>query len=242
MFKGYHNSINSPLYRGFPNLTFGGNTGTAYSFSRCLLWLDAAYGTNTITNGANISFWSDRINGVLYTQVTAANQPTYVLSDANFNNFPTINFGTNLSRFLSSTTTFSIGSYTLGIIVRSTSVSELGNNIIGQNADIGFFGGGTNSNVTGYGFYNANSAYTKSNIEDTSMHIIVANRDCIIVDGVNQTSSTSPVTLNFTHIGSNDGNYQACCVISEILLFDYVMSSTDAITLSNNINVKYQKY
>jgi len=60
MFKGFNNRQPN----GFPNINFGGNYGSAYNFSRCLLWLDAAYGTSTIVNGANVSSWQDKINGV----------------------------------------------------------------------------------------------------------------------------------------------------------------------------------
>jgi hypothetical protein len=240
MFKGFNNR----QQHSFPNINFGGNYGQAYNFSRCLLWLDAAYGTSTVVNGASISSWVDKINGVTYSQPTAGGQPTYVASDASFNNFPTISFPVGATRSLIGSSTFPLGSSTIALIVRSTSTTVLvGNLILGDGSTLGFFGGGNNANITGYGFYGAGAlALTKSNIEDTSMHIIIANRNFIIIDGVNQTNTTSAITQNFTSIGSSSSNYSGSCNISEILLYDYLMSEADAIQLSSNINAKYLKY
>ncbi len=236
MFKGFNNRQQN----SFPNINFGGNYGQAYNFSRCLLWLDAAYGTSTVVNGANVSLWQDKINGVQYTQATAGNQPTYVASDANFNNLPALNFS---SRFLRSTTSFALGTGTLAIVMRATANNQTSKNLILGNGDtIGFASGGVNAAITGYGFYNGNVALTRTNVEDANMHIIIANRDFIIIDGVNQTSATSNVFLNFTHIGGGDVNNSTSCTIAEILIYDYNMSETDAIQLSSNINAKYLKY
>ena len=239
MFKGFNNRQQN----GFPNINFGGNYGQAYNFSRCLLWLDAAYGTSTVVNGANVSSWIDKINGVQYTQVTAVNQPTYVASDANFNNFPTVNFGTGTQRFMVGSSTFGLGSLTHAIIVRSTSVTSNSSNlIIGNGITAGFSGGGATAAATGYGFYSGNSGFTRSSIEDTAMHIVIANRNYVIVDGINQTSSTSSTTFNFSFLGSSEINNLPSFIVSEILLYDYLMSETDAIQLSSNINAKYLKY
>jgi hypothetical protein len=239
MFKGFNNRQPN----GFPNINFGGNYGQAYNFTRCLLWLDAAYGTSTVVNGANVSSWQDKINGVQYTQATAGNQPTYVASDANFNNFPVIDFGDNLAKRLNGNTSFGLGSTTLAIIVRMTRTNEITNSlIIGDGAQSGFSGAGAGGNVTGFGFYNGGAALTKSNVEDTSTHIVIANRNFIIVDGVNQTSATSTLTQNFTSIGSTNGDSSPCCFISEILIYDYIMGTDDGIRLSDNINAKYLKY
>jgi len=239
MFKGFNNRQTN----GFPNINFGGNYGQAYNFSRCLLWLDAAYGTSTIVNGANVSSWQDKINGVQYTQGTAGNQPIYVSSDASFNNFPVIDFGDNLTKRLNGSTSFGLGSTTLAIIVRMTRTNEVSNSlIIGDGSQAGFSGAGAAVNVTGFGFYNVGTALTKSNVEDTSTHIVIANRNFIIVDGVNQTSATSTLTQNFTSIGSTNGDSTPCCLISEILIYDYIMGTDDGIRLSDNINAKYLKY
>lgn len=245
MFKGFNNR----QQHGFPNINFGGNYGQAYNFSRCLLWLDAAYGTSTVVNGANVSSWQDKINGVIYSQGTAANQPTYVASDSSFNNFPTINFGTTQSRALSGSTQFGLGSNTLVTIVRNNVVSgNAFNLIIGSGTNIGFFGGGANANVTGFG-YGSNtgtpSFFTRSNIEDTLMHIVISNRNFIIVDGINATSViNSNFGFNFSAIGAVDVSTLLLpqFTIAEVLLYDYLMSETDAIQLSANINAKYLKY
>jgi hypothetical protein len=236
MFKGFNNR----QQHSFPNINFGGNYGQAYNFSRCLLWLDAAYGTSTVVNGANVSSWQDKINGVQYTQGTAGNQPTYVTSDANFNNLPTLNFTS--TRFMSGSSIFGIGSTTNVLIMRNTAFSFNYALILGDGAQTGFSGAGNIASATGYGYYQTGSALTKTNIEDTSLHIIVANRNFIIIDGVNQTSQTSAITLNFNTIGSSQASNATNSIIAEILLYDYIMSVDDAIQLSNNINAKYQKY
>jgi hypothetical protein len=239
MFKGFNNKQQN----SFPNTNFGGNYGVAYNFNRCLLWLDAAYGTNAVVNGASISFWQDKINNVQFTQTSATSQPFYILSDANFNNLPALNFFTFSGRFLRTTSSFALGTGTLAIVMRATANNQGSKNLILGNGDaIGFASGGGNANVTGYGFYSGNAALTKTNLEDANSHIIIANRDFIIIDGVNQTSATSNVFLNFTHIGGGDVNNSTSCAIAEILIYDYNMSETDAIQLSNNINAKYLKY
>lgn len=237
MFKGFNNR----QQHSFPNINFGGNYGQAYNFSRCLLWLDAAYGTSTVVNGANVSSWVDKINGVTYSQGTAGSQPTYVASDLSFNNLPALNFSG--FRLMFGSNTFGLGSLTHAIIVRATSVLAVAHNIIlGEGQFAGFGGLGNAAAATGYGYYSSSTAFTKTNIEDTAMHIIVANRNFIIIDGVNQTSQTSATTLLFSAIGSSNGNFGTNSVIGEILLYDYLMSETDAIQLSANINAKYLKY
>lgn len=240
MFKGFNNR----QQHSFPNINFGGNYGQAYNFSRCLLWLDAAYGTSTVVNGANVSSWQDKINGVQYTQGTAAQQPIYVLSDSNFNNLPVINFRNAPSiNNLRSTTSFALGTGTLAIVMRAATNTQTSKNLIlGDGSTIGFASGGANASITGYGFYNGNVPLTRTNIEDANMHIVIANRDCIIIDGVNQTSAVSNTFLNFTVIGGGDGNNFISALIAEILIYDYTISETDAIQLSNNINAKYLKY
>jgi hypothetical protein len=240
MFKGFNNR----QQHSFQNINFGGNYGQAYNFSRCLLWLDAAYGTTTVVNGANVSSWQDKINGVQYTQGTAAIQPTYVASDASFNNFPTMNFGTGNTRRMSSSTEFGLGNTTIALIVRMTATNANQQNLILSNGQrIGFGGGGNGSNVTGYGFYDFNANFTRSDIEDTNMHIVVANRSFVIVDGLNETVNTTAVNQTFTTIGSSQtSDNPNSFIVAEILLYDYLMSEADAIQLSNNINSKYLKY
>jgi hypothetical protein len=114
--------------------------------------------------------------------------------------------------------------------------------ILGNGSSFGFHGGGLGGVATGYGFYQGNNSFTKSNIEDTAMHIIVANRNYILIDGVNQTSVISSATFDFIALGGTDGNFRPSFIVAEILLYDYLMSEADAIQLSNNINAKYLKY
>jgi hypothetical protein len=239
MFKGFNNR----QQHSFPNINFGGNYGQAYNFSRCLLWLDAAYGTSTVVNGASISSWQDKINGLIYANSTLASQPTYVLSDASFNNLPTINFGNNEQRGLFGSA-FGLGGTTHALIVRNTSTTQIeGNLILGNGGNIGFVGGGQSANVSGFGYYGAPNGFTRSNIEDTNMHIVIANRNFVIVDGINRTSTLNAnFSFTFSVIGFGGGQTRASCVIAEILLYDYEMSETDAIQLSSNINAKYLKY
>jgi hypothetical protein len=236
MFKGFNNK----QQHGFPSLLFGKND-EAYNFNKCILWLDAAYGTNTITNGANISSWVDKISGVRYTQGSAGSQPTYVASDANFNNFPTINFGTS-TILLNGSSTFGIGATTIVMIVRMTGNATVASIILGNNTNTGFGANGIGASVTGFGFYANGTPSTISDIEDTSMHIVIANRNFIMVDGLNETTSTSVNTFNFSGIGSSFLNSVPNCIIAEVLIYDYEMSQTEATQLSSNINAKYLKY
>lgn len=60
-------------------------------FSDLALWLKADVGTNCTTNACDISSWSDNSsNGNNASQVTATNQPAFILTDHNYN--PGIDF------------------------------------------------------------------------------------------------------------------------------------------------------
>ena len=243
MFKGFNNR----QQHGFPDLNFY-NDKNAFGQGGVLVWLDPAFGTNTQTNGANISEWIDRANGVRYTQSTVANQPSYILSDANFNNLPAINFGTNVARILNGSTSFGLGSNTLAIVVRNTSITAtVGNLILGispgfDSGQSGFYGSGLGSNVTGFGYYTANTAFAKTNIEDTTSHIIVSNRNLFIIDGINQNITPVNTGLTFGSIGGANLNNLPNCVIAEIILYSSTLNTDQCIAISNQLNLKYNKY
>jgi len=245
MFKGFQDTGRSPLFRGFPNINFGVNT-SAYGQGGVLLWLDAALNTSTQTNGANVSRWIDTTKRINFSQGTAGSQPTYISADANFNNLPSINFGAGSTRVMSAANQIPLGSTTLAIVVRTTTLANSGSMILGNAFRSGFMGGGTEALITGYGLYSDSSfshlPYTRTNVEDTNSHIIVCNRSFFIVDGVDQLVTPSSFGFVFSQIGAGNGNYPSNCVIAEIVVYEALCSSAQCISICNNLNLKYAKY
>ncbi len=213
------------------------------------MWLDAAV---NITISSGVSRWGDKTNNQIhFWQNGASNQPGYTASNASFNNLPTVDMGFRGN--LAGSSTFGLGATTLAVVVRMAGVGSSYNNILGNGGATGLLGGGTNGNITGFGFYsNSGSPWVRTNVEDTSMHILVCNRSAFVVDGVNilQTAwgLSNGVSGNFNDSFSQIGNPNgsgttpSSAQIAEILLYDGILSSERCIELCNRLNEKYNKY
>jgi hypothetical protein len=246
MFKSFQNTSRSQLFKGFPNLNFQMNN-EAYGFSGCTFWLDAAYGLNTQTDGASIAIWIEKIRSRIYIQSTAGNQPRLRASDANYNNNPTIQFFDNL-RFINTTNGFiPPSSYTIAIVGGINYGLAGSENVIWGNS-ISFNNsvmlGGSNASAK-IGIRVAGT-FNTGTINDFNPHIVIlSSQNGIYVDGVLDKSTTLArftEVLNQVGRGWNTTTNAGLCDVAEIISFDYSLSATESIELSDRLNQKYAIY
>lgn len=244
MFKGFQNK--SRQFNGFPNLNFQMNN-EAYGFSGCKFWLDAAYGTNTQTNLAAISSWTEKIQGITFTEATAANQPRYNSSNILYNNLPTIE-SQGLSRRLINTTGVSLGK-TLAFVANYNTIINV--NVVFSRYftsitdPFGFFMlGGTATGINGVAYRNNNLTYSTGTTESTSVKIVVFTPNAIYVNGVKESSSSSDffihgIQMIFANSTARSDSLQGH--LAEIISWndDYTGSET---IISDRLNTKYAIY
>jgi len=246
MFKGYQDTSRSQLFKGFPNLNFQMNN-EAYGFSGCTFWLDAAYGLNTQTDLAAVSSWKDRISNWEFAQATAGNQPRLDASNANFNNYPTIEFF-DTARFMDSQRGgLTINKATTVAFVAKYDTINTTNVVLGSQSVAGQMGlGGTLASVNGPNYISTGSVISSGTTESTTTKIVIINLNEIVVDGVQEFSGGIADFPDWTcdRIGRrvNTTAQQLRGHIGEILIFNNVLSSTDMVRLSDNINLKYALY
>jgi len=247
MFKGFQNISKTSGFNGFPALNFQMNN-EAYGFSGCTFWLDAGYGTNTVTDLAAVSSWQPRIGAVTFTQSTAGNQPRYVVSDLNLNNLPSIDFQDN-NRYLDAGTNKGITRTSTVAVVCKINAFVTQRNIImadSISANLALYYAAANSSpVFGQGVRSAGlgDEYTNSN-NDTNPRIIVFSNPNIVVNGaVTKTVNQKMDSQLYNRIGWYTANTNAMYgQISEIIVFSYEFNSSNMIKLSNYINSKYAIY
>ena len=241
MFKGFQKG---QQFKGFPALNFQMNN-EAYGFSGCTFWLDAAYGLNTQTDLAAVSSWQTRIGGITFIQSTAGNQPRLVLSNVNFNNFPTIE-GQDTARRMNAILGLNIpNNYTIVFIGNYNTLNSV-NIIMGAtvgNDSIGM--GGINAPVTGVYKYNTlGNNFVMGTTNNTSAKICVLTNERLIVNNSQQSSTTSQWSNQFNQIFcalSNNGN-GLTGNIAEIIIFYRTFTSSQCSEISNNVNSKYAIY
>jgi len=239
MFKGFQNTNRNGQFKGFPNLNFQMNN-EAYGFSGCTFWLDAAYGLSTQTDLAAVSSWRDRIKGIEFVQATAGNQPRLISSDANFNNYPSIDMAWSTNRNLVSATGL-LARGSIACVLRAGTIDNKMMIFLASGSTIQQFynGGNSSAAITGLGVYDNVTPIMITTIEDTLPHIIIITGTEIVIDGVQQVTGSWAQTINYNTIGSSTARGNA---IAEIFKFDVQFSSADCITLSDNINSKYAIY
>jgi hypothetical protein len=230
-------------------------TNYAYGFGNAVHHFDSKYYTSTQTDGALITYWKDKINGLEFYQGTAANQPIFRSADANFNNLPCVDFNTNVKRLLCNTNFSFIGTLVVIYKVASfTSLNMILANTIAMNSNPGsaICLGGTTTNVTGFGMYSASGSISTSNsfrstVEDTNSHIAVITPYHIIIDGVSEsTTGNTPwiPTQVFNQMGASSTNtaFHAIAKVPEIISYLDILTESECIRLSGNINSKYAIY
>jgi hypothetical protein len=253
MFKSFSDSSRNQEFHGFPNLNFQMNN-EAYGFSGCTFWLDAAYGLNTQTNLGAVSSWKDRIGGIDFVQATAGNQPRLVLSDADFNNYPSIEFYTSVRNLVSITGGCAVNNKTTMVYVfkkiNNSSATTYANLLFGltsTGAGAGLFPRfvlGT-SVTSGVGYSNGATAiqWYSTTPFDTNSHIIIVNKDNYIDNGTALTPiGTYIINSTFNAINGQGAQVQFTFKLAEIISINNVLDEMNCIELSNRINSKYAIY
>jgi hypothetical protein len=248
MFKSFSDSSRNKEFHGFPNLNFQMNN-EAYGFSGCTFWLDAAYGLNTQTDLDDVNSWKDRIRNIEFNQQTAASQPRLILSNANFNNKPTVQ-ATSTARTLLSQSGADMDSNKTIAVIAKINTSTNSSPVIGTSTTVNtnILLGGTNANALGIGIYDAEGAtgatLITSTVEDASAHISVLNANRIIVDGVQVATGSAlvPTTQMNRLFGSGTFSRGLIGDIAEVIIFNYLFNENECIELSYNLNIKYALY
>lgn len=244
MFKSFQDNSALQQFHGFPNLNMQQAT-SAYGFSGVTFWLDAAYGLNTQTNLGAVSSWQQRVGGGTFVQATAANQPRLILSDANFNNLPTIEtVDQSRSMDTSAGTGLKFNEQTTIAIISKVNTQNNFNTIISSGQLIAIYNGGNIAGYNGFGYLDS-TIRLQGTSENTNARIQILTNTNIVVNGVVEATGTINRVSEMTRLfrlnppTSNDnftGN------LAEIIAFGYSMTSDEAIALSNNINKKYALY
>ena len=248
MFKSYQDSSSADQFKGFPNLNFQGSN-SAYGFSGVSFWLDAAFGLNTQTNLGAVSRWQQRVGNGTFIQDTAGNQPRFILNDANFNNLPSVE-AQDSSRFMIAQAGSGlryIGNNTIAVVSKVNTQNTV-NGIIGINTATAYDGladGGTRTGFNGFGTAVTNSMFLQGTTESLNSRIKIITNTNVIINGVSETTGTNTASVFdyfslFRIFNTAAGNLIG--TIAEIIVFNYSMTSTDAIALSDRINQKYALY
>jgi hypothetical protein len=240
IFKGFQDTSRAPQFRGFPNLNHQMNN-EAYGFSGVIGWWDAAFGTDTITNGASVNTWKDRISSRVLTGV-ASNLPLYTLSDANFNNLPSIKFsGTKTMTF---DTPFGLPSnFTLAIVYKIIALSSIRNSFMltanGGDSPIGLDSASSNGERVQDAFGNVFSA----SVNSTAKHISILSPTDIYRDGASVASGGTIISCDSgTQIGNTSSARQLNTDVAEFIFFGQKLSTTQMAELSAKLNTKYAIY
>lgn len=243
MFKGFNNR----QLHGFPNLIFQGDI-SAYGFGGVSFWLDAAFGLNTQTNLGAVSRWQARVGGGIFEQATAGSQPRLIFSDANYNNLPSVE-SVDGSRSLTtaSGTGLRINNQTTIAVISKVNTGQSSNSIISSTINgAGIADGGNNTGWNGFLYFNGSSISLQGTTESTNTRIKIITSSNVIINGVTESTGTFNAITELTRLfnGVEGGQTTRTLIgsIAEIIAFNYSMSSTDAIALSNNINQKYAIY
>lgn len=219
----------------------------AYGFTGCTFWLDAAYGTNTQTDLAAVSYWKTKVGSSNYIQDTAANQPRLIVSDALYNNNPTIQFHDTARRMNETLNPLRLSATsTLVMICNYDTINTTVNSILGPTSgNINFFYlGGQAASYTGVGGQ-FNSLFFQNTTETTSPQIIVFTKNEIYINGSLSISSlTIPFETQFVQLGCQSSSGASALIgrIAEILLFNYKFDATQVSSISGRLNSKYAIY
>jgi len=217
-----------------------------YNYDNWFFDLDARTGLDTYTNLARISSWRDTIAGINFSQATAANQPQYQASDANFNNLPSVDFDTAARVLSASYNGQNIGipsSITIAFVAKVNTIHTV-NTLFGPfGANTQWIGlSGTTAGVTGIGVYEgAASAKMVTTVEDTNSHIVVITSTEIVVDGVQQVTGSWPPLASFDTLGydttTTSRNFRGR--LSRLMMRAGTLTSAECIDLYNKMNNEY---
>lgn len=247
MQKGFQDTSSQSQFKGFPNLNFQ-QANSAYGYSGVAFWLDPAFGLNTQTNLGAVTRWQSRVGNAVFEQATASFQPRLILTDANYNNLPSVESISGV-RFLQSQTGRGLkynGNNTI-VVVSKVNTSNNTNAIFGTNTGslFGVVDGGNDAGYNGFGLLVNSSAILQGTTETSTARIkIITNTDVIVNGSVETTGTNTKNVYDFENIFrcANSSQHNLIGTIAEIIVFNYSMTSTEATDLSNRINQKYALY
>jgi len=239
MFKGFNNRQQN----GFPKLNFQGDR-SAYGQVGCSMWMRADFGLNTQTNNAAISSWVDSITGIPFVQATAGSQPRLNLTNANYNNLPTVDFFDN-ARFLTTQNETPISNIKTIAFIANYDTINIVNRLcgsLGTTQSVGL--GGTQAGVNGVFFGDSSTIYSGTT-ENTNVKICVISDSLIMVNGVAE--STNPavnIQFSINTIGQSLALTGGRLIgkVAEIIGFSTSLNQAQALALSTQLNQKYVIY
>lgn len=242
MFKGFQDTSKSSQFRGFPNLNHQMNN-SAYGFSGCTFWLDAASGLNTQADLAAVSKFVEKLKRVSFEQATAGNQPRLVAADSNFNNLPSIQRQSN-ARFLFSSVSVPMATRFTLVYVGKKDTGVSSNSVLEDNPTGGSGLGEVILSLSpiSSGAFVSGSTQIVTAINDTLPHIIIMTNTEIYVDGVLAGSGSLISSRSINTIGRNGTGNNDVGRTAEVLLFNQALIGADCVRLSANINSKYAIY
>jgi hypothetical protein len=224
------------VFNGIPPNQFSSNKRSieAYGYPGCELMWDSQFGTDTVTNGATVTYWNDVVQG---RRLVADSTPTYALNDASFNNYPSLqcpNANTVFRISNSGDDIVVVAPFTIVFVVRKIA-DNTGSNLILSRPS-----GTTNAiQIRGVQMLNT-TLVTAPSVNDTAGHIIIVTNTNLYVDGVSRATATSfSPAVSYTHFGFNSGNAANCMSAFAMVAFYRQNYGAETITLSNNINAKY---
>ncbi|MBL0237502.1 MAG: hypothetical protein IPQ02_13050 [Saprospiraceae bacterium] len=204
-----------------------------------ILWLDAAVGISQ--NAANqISEWKSKNNQYKAFQDVAANQATYIPSS--IGNLPAVRFNGSNS-FMEASSVFPVSKdYTVVIVSQAFGPSQ---NIVGGNSRTIWMAGTTTPTMLHNGdFANQVKSSIDPGIEPSIIIAQYRNQNQqgqFYVNSLFADSAYCPQNLDSSIFLSA---YQKCCFfngdISEIMIYDRIISSQERIALENYLFNKYK--
>ena len=244
-----------------------GGVGTTDGTSNLKLWLNAAVGTSTTTNGVGVSTWNDQSgNGYHVTQGTGGNQPTYVSSS--INGQPALSFnGTSSTLSVSGFPLFATNAsaVTQFIVFNPTDLSGQkflllhgGHTNCSNNFELGYRTG--SSSTPNWGLHSGcSNAAVAENAANTAYNILTLK---VLSSGtspsnvkISKNGTAQSVVNNFSgwasagnygtasntlFIGSrNGGDGFHSGPIAEIISYNQALNSAETVLVENYLNAKY---
>lgn len=244
MFKSFQDTSALQQFHSFPNLNMQQAT-SAYGFSGVTFWLDAAYGLNTQTNLGAVSRWQARVGGAIFEQATAGSQPRLILSDANYNNLPSVE-AQDSARFMDSFLGLRTSQEITIAVISKINTQQNINNILCRNTGVEtiLHDGGNTAGYNGFGAIVTSVQTLQGTTETTNPRIKIITKTNVIINGsIEATGNIGQFSIElnriFRYINAGSNTIGS---IAEIIAFGYAMTSDEAIALSNNINQKYAIY
>jgi len=220
-------------------------TNYRYGFGGAYFDLDARFGTNTKTDLAAITDWTDQISNITFSQVTAANQPRFIAAEVLFNSFPCIDFHTNARLLVSTSQIGLLSEFTIAVVSKITTINT-NNNCILANATSNPNGRlSLNNTTSGVGFGFQGSGTLQAATSDTNEHLSIITNTEIVIDGAQVDTGAFSPQISFSSLGGTvaaSTNQNSIAKISRIIFWNTKLSSDECITLSTLMNIDYAIY